>query len=58
VGESDRPLWKELYTQADKKKATLLALAAEMTERSQQLLNSPEHHESRLCDGKLGAVFV
>jgi hypothetical protein len=53
VGESDQPLWKELYTQAlvesDKKKATLLILAAElaMTERSRQLLNSPDRHEER-----------
>ena len=57
-GESDRPLRKELYTQADKKKVTLLALAAEITERSQQLLNFPEHRKSRLSDGKLGAFFV
>jgi hypothetical protein len=53
VGESDQPLWKELYTQAslesDKEKVKLLVLAAElaMTERSRQLLNSPEHHEER-----------
>jgi hypothetical protein len=51
VGESDQPLWKELYAQAfmesDRAKVTLLLLAAElaMTERSRQLLNSPEHHE-------------
>ena len=53
MGESDQPLWKELCTQAlvesDKKKVTLLILAAElaMTERSRHLLNSPEHHEER-----------
>ena len=44
MGESDQPLWKELYTQAfmesDRDKVTLLLLAAElaMTERSRQLL--------------------
>ena len=53
MGESDQTLWKELYTQAfmesDRAKVTLLLLAAElaMTERSRQLLNSPEHHEER-----------
>jgi hypothetical protein len=53
VGESDQPLWKELYTQAllesEKGKVMLLVLAAElaMAERSRQLLNSPEHHEER-----------
>jgi hypothetical protein len=53
VGESDQPLWKELYAQAllesDREKVTLLVFAAElaMTERSRQLLNSPEHHEER-----------
>jgi hypothetical protein len=51
VGESDRPLWKELYTQAslesDRQKVALLLFAAElaMTERSRQLLNAPDHHE-------------
>jgi hypothetical protein len=51
MGASDQPLWKELYTQAlsesDRAKVTLLLLAAElaMTERSRQLLNSPEHRE-------------
>ena len=39
MGESDQPLWKELYTQAfmesDRAKVTLLVLAAElaMTQR-------------------------
>jgi hypothetical protein len=53
VGESDQPLWKALYTEAlvesDKKKVTLLILAAElaMTERCRQLLNSPDHYEER-----------
>ena len=53
MGESDQPLWKELYTQAlmesDREKVTLLVLAAElaMTERSRQLLCSPEHREER-----------
>jgi hypothetical protein len=47
VGESDQPLWKELYTQAlsesDRQKVTLLLLAAElaMIEHSRQRLNSP-----------------
>jgi hypothetical protein len=51
MGESDQPLWKELYTPAfmesDRAKATLLLLAAElaMTERSRQLLNVPDHQE-------------
>jgi hypothetical protein len=51
MGESDQPLWKELYMQAlsesDRAKVTLLLLAAElaMIERSRQLLNSPEHRE-------------
>jgi hypothetical protein len=51
MGESDQPLWKELYTQAymesDRAKVTLLLLVAElaMTERSRQILNSPEHRE-------------
>ena len=51
MGESDQPLWKELYTQAfmesDRAKATLLLLAAElaMTERSRQLLNVPDHQK-------------
>ena len=51
MGESDQPLWKELYTQAfmesDRAKVALLLLAAElaMTERSRQLLNCPEHRE-------------
>jgi hypothetical protein len=51
VGESDQPLWKELFAQAfmesDRAKVTLLLLAAElaMTERSRQLLDSPEHHQ-------------
>jgi hypothetical protein len=51
VGESDQPLWKELYMQAfmetDRQKVTLLLFAAElaMTERSRQLLNAPDHHE-------------
>ena len=49
--ESDQSLWKELYTQAlresDREKVTLLVFAAELaiTERSRQLLNSPEHRE-------------
>ncbi len=53
MGESDQPLWKELYTQAllesDKAKVTLLVLAAElaMTERSRQLLSLPDYHEER-----------
>lgn len=61
MGESDQPLWKELYTQAfmesDRAKVTLLLLAAElaMTERSRQLLSAPDHHEevtvSRSNDG-------
>jgi hypothetical protein len=51
MGESDQPLWKELYTQAymepDRAKATLLLLVAElaMIERSRQLLKSPEQSE-------------
>ena len=51
MGESDQPLWKELYTQAfmesDRAKVTLLLFAAElaMTERSRQLQNAPDHHE-------------
>ena len=53
MGESDQPLWKELYTQAlsesDRPKVTLLLLAAElaMTERSRQLLNAPDQQEER-----------
>ena len=38
VGESDQPLWKQLYTQAllesDKKKVTLLVLAADRNDRT------------------------
>jgi hypothetical protein len=51
MGESNQPLWKELYMEAllesEKDKVTLLLLAAElaMTERSRQLLNAPDHHE-------------
>jgi hypothetical protein len=51
MGDSDQPLWKELYMQAfiesDRAKATLLLLVAElaMTERSRQLLNSADHRE-------------
>ncbi len=54
MAESEiQPLWKELYTQAllesDKAKVALLVLAAElaMTERSRQLLDSPDHREER-----------
>jgi hypothetical protein len=51
MGESDQPLWKELYTQAfmdaDRENVTLLLFAAElaMVERSRQLLNAPDQHE-------------
>ena len=53
MGQSDQPLWKELYTQAfmdsDRENVTLLLFAAElaMVERSRQLLNAFDQHEER-----------
>ena len=66
MGESDQPLWKELYAQAllesDKAKVTLLVLAAELaiTERSRQLLSLPDYHEehTELAVAKAGLETI